>query len=114
MHRPVGVATVGRPSPTPTYTFLTTPPIGRQGYRSAVVAGVLAILLGSLGVHRFYLGYTGAGAAFLLSSVGGILYAILVVPFFFAMAASVLALVEGILLLTGAFDTDVDGARLQR
>lgn len=31
--------------------------------RSKMVAGLLAIFLGSLGVHRFYLGYTGLGIA---------------------------------------------------
>ncbi|GMA24307.1 hypothetical protein GCM10025864_20660 [Luteimicrobium album] len=29
--------------------------------KSKLVAGLLGIFLGSLGVHRFYLGYTGIG-----------------------------------------------------
>lgn len=34
-----------------------------------VVAGVLAILLGSLGIHKFYLGYTTSGLIMLLVTV---------------------------------------------
>jgi TM2 domain-containing membrane protein YozV len=53
-----------------------------------VVAGVLAILLGSLGVHKFYLGYTTPGIIQLVLGVctGGF--------------AGLLALAEGIIYLT--------------
>lgn len=34
-----------------------------------IVAGVLAILLGGLGIHKFYLGYTTSGLIMLLVSV---------------------------------------------
>ncbi|MEF3355043.1 TM2 domain-containing protein [Paenibacillus sp. GYB006] len=36
--------------------------------KNKVVAGVLAILLGSLGIHKFYLGRIGWGIAYLLLS----------------------------------------------
>ncbi len=66
------------------------------GEKSKVAAGVLGILLGALGVHKFYLGYTQAGLIMLLVSiVGGI--------FTCGMASSVIGvigLVEGILYLT--------------
>jgi len=39
------------------------------GAKSKTVAGVLGILLGSLGVHNFYLGFTGKGIAQLLITV---------------------------------------------
>ncbi|HOR74428.1 MAG TPA: TM2 domain-containing protein, partial [Kiritimatiellia bacterium] len=38
----------------------SNPPSG-AGEKSKVAAGVLGILLGALGVHKFYLGYTQAG-----------------------------------------------------
>ncbi|MBK8268636.1 MAG: TM2 domain-containing protein [Planctomycetes bacterium] len=42
------------------------------GSRSKVAAGLLGIFLGGLGMHRFYLGYTGMGLLMLLISfVGG-------------------------------------------
>ncbi len=34
--------------------------------RSKVVAGILALLLGGLGIHKFYLGKTGTGILYLL------------------------------------------------
>lgn len=38
----------------------------RPGSKDKVVAGVLGILLGSLGIHKFYLGYAGPGVLVLL------------------------------------------------
>ena len=37
-----------------------------SGQKSKFLAGILAILLGSLGIHNFYLGYNGKGIAQLL------------------------------------------------
>jgi TM2 domain-containing membrane protein YozV len=42
------------------------PPVGQK---SKIVAGILGILLGSLGVHNFYLGFTGKAVAQLLITV---------------------------------------------
>ena len=39
------------------------------GEKSRVTAGVLAILLGVFGVHKFYLGRTGAGLVMLLTVI---------------------------------------------
>ena len=73
--------------------------------KSRVTAGVLGILLGSLGIHNFYLGYTGKAVAQLLISVlsCGIL----------AVASAIWGLVEGIMLLTGAIATDAQGRPLR-
>lgn len=62
------------------------------GEKSKVAAGLLGILLGSLGVHKFYLGYTGEGFIMLLITV-----------LTCGMGASVMwvfGLVEGIIYLT--------------
>lgn len=57
-----------------------------------IVAGILGILLGSLGVHKFILGYTTEGVIMLLVSVlsCGIL----------AVVPSVIGIIEGIMYLT--------------
>lgn len=60
--------------------------------KSKVVAGILGILLGSLGIHNFYLGYTGKAVAQLLISVLSL--------GFLAGVSAVWGLVEGILILT--------------
>jgi TM2 domain-containing membrane protein YozV len=57
-----------------------------------IPAGILGILLGGLGVHKFYLGYTTAGLIMLLVTLltcglGG-------------MVMGVIGLVEGIIYLT--------------
>ena len=42
--------------------------------KSKVVAGLLALFFGGLGIHKFYLGYTQAGVIILVASiVGGLL-----------------------------------------
>lgn len=53
-----------------------------------ITAGILAILLGSLGVHKFYLGYTQAGIIQLVVSVCTL------------GCISFLGLIEGIIYLT--------------
>jgi TM2 domain-containing membrane protein YozV len=40
------------------------------GAEKKIAAGVLAIFLGGLGVHKFYLGYTTAGIIMLVVSLG--------------------------------------------
>jgi TM2 domain-containing membrane protein YozV len=67
--------------------------------KNKVVAGVLALLLGGLGIHHFYLGSTTAGLICLVSScfcIGGII-----------------ALVEGIMLLMMS-DAEFDARYNQR
>jgi len=39
------------------------------GAEKKIVAGVLAILLGGLGIHKFYLGYTTSGIIMLVVSI---------------------------------------------
>ena len=56
-----------------------------HGGRDKVVAGLLALLLGGLGVHKFYLGRTGWGIVYLL--------------FCWTFIPALIALVEGIVYL---------------
>jgi len=62
------------------------------GAEKKIVAGILGILLGGLGIHKFYLGYTKEGVIMLLVSVltCGILLTIM----------HIIGLIEGILYLT--------------
>jgi len=65
---------------------------GGGGAKSKVVAGLLGILLGSLGIHKFYLGYTKEGVIMLVVSV--------VTCGFAAGIVGIIGLVEGIMYLT--------------
>ena len=63
--------------------------------KSKIAAGLLAIFLGWLGIHKFYLGYTGPGIILLLcGTIGWITFSIL--PFI----VSIIGLIEGIIYLT--------------
>ena len=75
-------------------------PVAGAG-KSKICAGLLAIFLGSLGVHNFYLGNTGKAVAQLLISLlsCGTL----------AIVSSVWALIEGIMILSGSITTDAKG-----
>lgn len=73
--------------------------VGGTGTKSRVTAGVLALVLGGLGIHKFYLGYTGPGLVFLLvNTIGWIVTIFLLgLP---NIALGIIAMVEGILYLT--------------
>lgn len=68
--------------------------------RSQLVAGLLGIFVGGLGVHRFYLGYTAIGVAQLL------------VTFATCGLGAVWGFIEGILILTGGINADAEGKPL--
>ena len=71
----------------------------QQGYvrtKDHVAAGLLAIFLGSLGVHKFYLGYNNAGFIMLGATILGSLFTFGLA----AMAMGVVSLIEGIIYLT--------------
>jgi len=56
-----------------------------QGTKSKITAGILAILLGDFGIHKFYLGKIGQGIVYLIFCWTGI--------------PAIIGLVEGILYL---------------
>jgi TM2 domain-containing membrane protein YozV len=66
-----------------------------SGEKNKVVAGILAILLGALGIHKFYLGLTQSGIIMLLVTlIGSIAFGL------GPMAMGILGLIEGIIYLT--------------
>lgn len=63
--------------------------------KSKVAAGLLAIFLGSLGIHKFYLGYTVQGIIMLLITIiGSLLFGL------GPAVMEIISLIEGILYLT--------------
>ncbi len=69
------------------------------GSKDKIAAGLLAIFLGGLGIHKFYLGYTGPGLVYLLvNTIGWIVTIFLLgLP---NIALGIMALIEGIIYLT--------------
>ncbi|MFP2996894.1 TM2 domain-containing protein [Spongiivirga sp. MCCC 1A20706] len=65
-----------------------------------ILAGILGILLGSFGVHKFILGYNKEGIILLAINLIGIATSCLGVGVFLSMAAGIIGLIEGIIYLT--------------
>ena len=64
-----------------------TPQQLEEAHNKKIVAGILGILLGCWGIHKFYLGYTTAGI-------------IMLVLFFVCGISGLIGLIEGKLYLT--------------
>lgn len=73
--------------------------------KSKIAGGLLGIFLGGLGVHNFYLGYTGKAVAQLLIS--------LLSCGFLSWVSAIWGLIEGILILTGSISVDGNGNPLK-
>lgn len=69
--------------------------------KSKLTAGFLQILTGSLGIGRFYLGYTTIGILQILASLIS-----------WGVAGFLWGLIDGILILSGKLAKDADGNRL--
>lgn len=91
------------------------PPQGIYGAGPAITArkdkttaGLLAILLEGIGIHKFYLGFTVPGLVYLLVNTIGlaITWMLLFIP---NIALGVMAIIEGIIYLT---KTDVEFEQL--
>jgi TM2 domain-containing membrane protein YozV len=84
-------------------------PYGQPGYgpavhpeaKSRVIAGVLQLAVGGLGIGRFYLGYTGIGVAQLLVTI------------FTCGFGVIWTIIDGIMILTGKVPTDARGIPLK-
>ena len=77
-------------------------PLAGEGAKSKIVAGILGIVVGGFGVHRFYLGYVGIGIA-----------QIFVTLITFG-AGALWGFIEGILILVGTSITkDAKGRPLK-
>lgn len=74
---------------------------GRVGRKSKMAAGFLGVFLGGLGVHNFYLGYTGKAVAQIFVSMCTL------------GIGSLWGFIEGILIFAGSIDRDAYGEFLQ-
>ena len=69
--------------------------------KSKLAGGLLGIFLGALGVHNFYLGYTG-------KAVGQLLITLLSCGVL-SVVSAIWVLIEGIMILSGSIDKDANG-----
>jgi len=65
-----------------------------------MIAGILAIVLGAFGVHKFILGYNKEGIILLVASLIGVVTTCIIIGSFILMATGIVGLIEGIIYLT--------------
>ncbi|MGW4819884.1 TM2 domain-containing protein [Streptomyces sp. NPDC004227] len=100
---PGGYPPPGAYPPPPGMQYDPNAPYGYDPYgrpysdKSKIVAGVLQLSLGTLGIGRFYMGHVGIGIAQLLTCGG----------------FGIWSLIDGIMLLTGNDNTDAQGRILR-
>lgn len=73
---------------------------GAGGENKKMLAGLLAIFLGSLGIHKFILGYQKEGIILLGATIVGYATMCFVIGYFLVMATGIIGLIEGIMYLT--------------
>ena len=92
------------PPPPPSAAPAPPPPMPGQEPKQKLIAGLLGIFLGSLGIHRFYLGYTKIGVYQIVATI------------LTCGIAGLWGFIEGILYLVGGtangYKTDVNGVPL--
>ena len=78
--------------------------VNNEKPKNKTLAGLLGIFLGSIGVHNFYLGYTGRAVGQLLLTVltCGVL----------SFVSGIWGLIEGIMILTDTITVDGKGNNL--
>ena len=73
---------------------------GAGGENKKILAGVLAIVLGAFGIHKFILGYQKEGIILLAISLVGIVLSCIGIGVFIIWITGLVGLVEGIIYLT--------------
>ena len=82
-------------------TYNSDANVNVKGQKNKFIAGILAILLGTLGIHNFYLGYNKKGITQLLLFV-----------FFFGWVSFIWGIVDGISIFTDRINQDAKGIPL--
>jgi len=76
----------------------------KNGENKKLLAGLLAIFVGALGVHKFILGYNKEGFILLGATIIGILTSCFFIGIFIYMATAIIGLIEGIMYITKGDD----------
>lgn len=71
-----------------------------NGQNKKILAGILAIFLGSFGIHKFVLGYQKEGLILLITTIVGYILFCVAVGFFVVAITGLIGLIEGIVYLT--------------
>lgn len=83
------------PPPAPAYSAPAAPASVSEAKDKKILAGILGIVLGCFGIHKFILGYKNEGI--IMCVVGVVGYFLCAIP---TMVMAIIGLVEGIIYLT--------------
>lgn len=95
-----GTATSDQPEAQATVTHTNGTVQGQPEQKSKLVAGLLGIFIGGLGIHNFYLGYTTKAIIDIVLNI-------------FCGIGAIWGLIEGIMILTGSVSVDANGVPLK-
>ena len=104
------------PAPEPDPAPIPTPtPADKPEQKSKVMAGILALVFGSLGVHNFYLGKNTIGAIQLSITVVSLLLSCCTfgLSSLGVVAVEIWAIIEGIMIFAGKINKDGKGVPLK-
>ncbi|MDF0707791.1 TM2 domain-containing protein [Flagellimonas okinawensis] len=73
---------------------------GAGGDNKKILAGILAIIVGSLGIHKFILGYNKEGFILLGVSIAAYVLSCVGIGLLFVWIPGIVGLIEGIIYLT--------------
>ncbi|MFN4198000.1 MAG: TM2 domain-containing protein [Flavobacterium sp.] len=76
------------------------PPQPHYQESKKILAGIMGILFGGLGIHKFVLGYTNEGIILLALSIIGVATSCFFIGIFIAGIAGLIGFIEGIIYLT--------------
>lgn len=76
------------------------PPQPHYQESKKILAGIMGILFGGLGIHKFVLGYTNEGIILLALTIIGVATSCFFIGIFIAGIAGLIGFIEGIIYLT--------------
>ena len=83
-----------------------------------MVAGILGIFLGSIGIHKFYLGYTTEGVIWIVASVFvwvmSLILSCLIIGAFTFWIPFIIAFVEGLIYITKSDEEFIETYQLNK
>lgn len=68
--------------------------------KSKIIAGLLAIFLGGLGIHKFYLDYPSQGVILLVASIIGVVTLLTGIGILILIGIWIVCLIEGVIYMT--------------
>lgn len=89
-------------------------PVMVNSQKSAIIAVILALLAGGLGLHQFYLGFIGKGVTQLILTVLGSLLTIILIGYVFLGIVAVWVFFDIVLMLVNSDYRDAKGVPLKR